>query len=54
MKHEPCPFCGGKSIDHHTNSENAYWRVCDDCCAEGPVGKDAKEATHLWNKRPHA
>lgn len=55
---KPCPFCGYARIVVTDCSHGVVGRVffarCPGCAAEGPWGKSAGMARHLWNSRPGA
>jgi len=49
---KPCPFCGESravTIDWHGIG---FHGDCDQCGAEGPLGRTPLEAAQLWNRRP--
>lgn len=56
-KFNPCPFCGGKSIEPVDGEYRTYF-MCDTCGACGPkienqlhVGDELATAADSWNKR---
>ena len=52
---EDCPFCGSSNIGLEEtlfDDSGAFWCVCRDCGAEGPVSLTTEDfAVELWNTR---
>lgn len=47
---KPCPFCGNRDLrtEGMGASHNVY---CNQCEADGPVGRTEDQAVELWNTR---
>lgn len=49
MTLKPCPFCGSKNV---VNVRYIGWEgQCNDCGAEGPIGRDQEDSATRWNVR---
>ena len=47
-----CPFClKHRNLAMTSNGHEQHAVICDDCGAEGPVGKTEREAKRKWNNR---
>ncbi len=52
---KPCPFCGGKIIEHNIETERGgrtwHYFYCYNCYSTTANYRTVKEAMEAWNKR---
>jgi Lar family restriction alleviation protein len=51
MELKPCPFCGCKSVEFATCSDDSCCVACDECSSTGPVEELGEAAMAAWNNR---
>ena len=53
----PCPFCGENDRlnmeAYQCDGEFWHYVFCEECLAEGPVGKTEQDTVDAWNERDY-
>lgn len=48
---EPCPFCGGETVEAVSEQEPFYCVCCPNCHTQGPAKPERSKAITAWNTR---